>query len=96
MQEADVLLARLPDQFRAIDDRLRLTAVKADAAAEERTLVAGRELEKVGAVEEELTLLRKEQRKAREVGAALIDFGLREIGVDGEVRFQRGRDEIKT
>ena len=39
----------------------------------------------VRAIEEEIAALGKEQRKAGEVDLALIDLGLREVGVDGEV-----------
>ena len=40
------------------------------------------EVEEEGAVEEEVTLLREEQGKPRQVGLALVDFGLRKVGVD--------------
>ena len=42
------------------------------------------EIEERGAVEEEVALLGKEQRVAREVDLPLVDFRLREVGVDGE------------
>ena len=54
------------------------------AAAEEPALAVAAEIEEGGAVEEEIAALGKEQRKARQVDLPLIDFRLREVGVDGE------------
>ena len=42
------------------------------------------ELEDVGALEEERALLREEDREARQVDLPDVDFGLGEVGVDGE------------
>ena len=53
-------------------------------------IVAG-EVEERRAVEKEVALLGEEQRITREIGLPLIDFGLCEIGVDGEVGAQQRR-----
>ena len=50
------------------------------------------ELEDAGALEEELALLGKEHGKAREVHDRLVDFRLREVGVDRDFRRQRRRE----
>ena len=54
------------------------------------------EIENVRALEKKRALLREEERKSRQVGAPRVDFGLGEVGVDGErgerVRTQRLRD----
>ena len=74
-------------------------AVEADAAAEEqirRVAAAGREpgagaageREDAEALEKEVALLGEEQVEARQVDLLLVDFDLREVGVDGQVRGQ--------
>ena len=50
---------------------------------------------KFDAVEEELALLRKEQREPRQVGAPLVHFGLGEVGVEREVGLERRRDVVE-
>ena len=64
----------------------RLRSADAAAAAAEA------ELEDARALEEELALLGKEQRKARQVHDRFVDLRLREIGVDRQFRGQRRRD----
>ena len=94
-----------------VDLLRRAVGAQADAAAEERddALVVGPpeaeevvvafgiagEVEEGRAVEEEVALLGKEQREAREVDLPLIDFGLREVGVDGEVGPQQRRQVVE-
>ena len=77
-------------------DRDLFARDQADAPTEEgrrQVLVETEpEVEDVGALEKEGALLGKEQREARQVHAARVDFGLGEIGVDGERR-QRVRAE---
>jgi len=76
--------------------------VEADAAREERDdgdvavgdVLEAREVEKRGAFEKEPALLGKEQRVLREIDLPLIDFGLREVRVDGEIGAQRRRDAV--
>src|SRR6185503_4084652 len=68
----------------------------ADGAAVERQQVrvldvgAHAELEDVGAVEEELALLREQDVEPRQVRLPLIDLGLGEVGVDREHAVQVG------
>ena len=47
-----------------------------------------REIEERDSLEKKSALFRKQQRKAREVDLPLVDFGLREVRVDGEVQLQ--------
>src|SRR5688572_30669898 len=107
VEQPHVLRADLPGHFRAVIDPLRRgVGAETDAPAEEwdhlvvgtaaavvvvAEIVAG-EIEERGTVEKEVALLGEEQRVAREIGLPLIDFGLRKIGVDGQVGPQpRGR-----
>ena len=46
---------------------------------------AAREVEDAAPFEEEIALLREEQAEARQVHLLLVDFDLREVGVDREV-----------
>src|SRR6185369_5083847 len=74
----------------------RACRAQADAPAEERVhaeVRVGRasEVEEDRAVEEKIALLGEEERIAREVHLALVDFGLCKIGVDREVRAQQRR-----
>src|SRR5204862_5974649 len=70
LQDAEIERARMSRQLRAVIDRLRHAAiVQADTAAEERhNRVAhlAREREHARALEEERSLLGKEQREARQ------------------------------
>ena len=91
VEEADVLAAHLSGELRAEVDLLRRRVrAQTDPPAEEglnlRTAraVAG-EVEERRAVEEEVAALGKEEREARQVDLTLIDLGLREVGVDGQV-----------
>src|SRR5204863_9782395 len=82
-----VPVAVLPVHFPARDDRHLAASDEPDAAAEERDDVLSEtetEREGVGAFEEERPLLGEEQRKACEVRPARVNFGLREVGIDGE------------
>ena len=104
VQEADVLAAHLAGELGAEVDPLRTrVGAEADAAAEERLHLLGAqavaagagEVEEGGAVEEEVAPLGKEQREARQVDLALIDLGLREVGVDREVGAQARRRVVE-
>ena len=83
-------------RLEAGEDRDLLALDEPDPPAEEgqQALAAEAEpeVEDVGGVEEEGALLGKEQREAGEVGAARVDLGLGEVGVDGE-RGERVRAE---
>ncbi len=50
------------------------------------------EVEDAGVLEEEVPLLREEEREAREVHLLLVDLDLGEVGVVGEVGGERLRD----
>ena len=71
---------------------------QADAAAEEQVaqpleaLVADRE--RAGVLEEEVALLREEQREAGEVHLLLVDFRLGEVGVDRDVEGEAGLEAV--
>ncbi len=104
VQEADVLAAHLAGELGAEVDPLRpRVGAQADAAAEERLHLLGAqavaagagEVEERGAVEEEVAPLGKEEGEAREVDLALIDLGLREVGVDRQVGAQAGRRVVE-
>ena len=99
LQHADVERAGLPGQLRADIDRCGVPrSSQADAPREERHdrfVGLAREIEEARPLEEEVALLLEEQRKPREVDAALIDFGLGEIGVDADVRAQRRREVVE-
>ena len=80
----------------ATHDRDRLPqGVDADAPSEEeidRLWRARRE--DAGVFQEEGAFLRKEQRKAGEIRALLIDFDLREVRVVGQIESQAGRHTV--
>ena len=95
LQEAHVARPDLPGHARAVENPLRLAAVEADAAREERAGVAGREREEVEAVEEELAAFLEEQGETREVHLPLVDLGLGKVGVDGEVDLERRREVVE-
>ena len=78
----------------AAEDRNRLAVVAdADAAAEEQIDFAGvADAEEAGVLEEERPLLREEQVEAIEVDLLIVDFDLREVGVDGGVERQARRE----
>ena len=81
LQEAEVVGAGLARQPRAVLDGDDLSLVEADAAAEVRVDgVERRELEDARVLQEEVALLRIEQRKAGQVDAPPVDLGLGEIG----------------
>ena len=97
LQEADVLFAGLAAQPRSDVDFLRQAVlVQTDPPAEERLHSDVRllpatpeiEIEERRAVQEEVAFLWKKQGKPREVHQPLIDFRLREVGIDGQVRPQ--------
>jgi len=50
------------------------------------------ELEDFAVLEEEIPLLRKKQRKPREIDLTIVDVGRREVGVERECADERGRD----
>src|SRR6185436_13485860 len=54
-----------------------------------------RKVEERRTVEEEVALLRIEQREAGEVHLPLVHLGLREVGVDRQVRAERRRRVIE-
>ncbi len=67
----------------------------ADAAAEEQIDFTGiADAEEAGVLEEERALLREEQREAIEVDLLIVDFDLREVGVDGGIERQARRDAV--
>src|SRR5439155_1678240 len=70
------------------EEHLQVALLRADGAAAS----AEPELEDPGALQEELALLGKEDRKPCEIDDRVVDFGLREIGVRGELRRQAWRD----
>src|SRR5207244_7507306 len=68
---------------------------EADRAREERVRrVARAEVEDLRALEEEGALLGIEEGRPAEVELLLVRLRLREVGVDGEVRFDRGREPV--
>src|SRR5207253_11463470 len=84
-EQAEARLAHSPALLRAHLDRHGLPVEQADAAAPERHDVggnAGPEVEDVRAFEEEPSLLGEELTEAGDVGAPLIDFRFREVGVE--------------
>jgi hypothetical protein len=107
VQHAHVEGTRLTCQLGAEIDCLRTAAlVETDAAAEEwceinrrpsptAAVAAISEVEEQRSVEEEIAFLRKEEREAREIRLSLIDFRLREVGIDGEVRPQAGGEVVE-
>jgi len=104
LHQPDVLFPRGARQLDAVVNLLRIAVrVEANPPREERhdgdsasapEVEAARfkagEVEIRRALEEESPLLRKEQRVLGEVDLPLIDLGLREVGVDRDVRTQRG------
>jgi hypothetical protein len=106
VQQADVVAAHLSCNLGSDVDLLRRPElVQPDAPAEEgidqqivRPARAG-EVEECGAVEEEVAALGKKQREPGQVDLALIDLGLREIGVDGQIGADARRhvvEEVET
>ena len=101
-QHAEVEPGRAADQLGSGQDRQRTSILgQSDAPREEHLQVAlglaaaappHSELENAGALEEELALLREEQRKAGQVDDGFVDFGLGKVGVGrdlgGETRGQ--------
>ena len=96
VEQADVELPGLAGDAAAADDRNRFAVVAdADAAAEEQVdLTRIADAEEAGVLEEERALLRKEQLEAIEVDLLIVDFDLREVGVDGGVERQARRDAV--
>src|SRR5207237_377409 len=78
-----------------VDDQVAARFLAAEAAAAAGASAGAREVEERRAVEEEVALLRVEQREARQVYLPLIDLGLCEVGVDRQVRAQRRRRIVK-
>src|SRR5690606_32373420 len=69
--------------------------IQPDPAAEERLYVRRRvEVEEGAPFQEEVALLRKEERKSGEVHLPLIDLGLREVRVDREVGAEVRREVV--
>ena len=105
VDRAEGELAGLAGGAAAGDERNHARLIEADAAAEEqvrRVAGAGAESgagaagkrERAEAFEEEVALLREEQVEARQVDLLLVDFDLREVGVDGEVGGDVLRDAV--
>ena len=93
VQHPDVVPAQLAAEPRAAENVDRLAAGEADPAREEQVDRLGlAELEDLGVLEEERTLLGKEKAEARQVDLLLVGFDLREVGVDREVQRQVGAD----
>ena len=101
LEEADVLTAHLSGELRSEVDLLRCgVSAEPDAPAEERLNLrtagaVAREVEERRAVEEEVAALGEEEREAREVDLPLIDLGLREVGVDRQVRADSRRRVVE-
>ena len=101
LEEPDVLASHLAREFRAVVDGLWCARRgQPDPAAEKRVhdeiateRTAEREVRR--AVQEEIALLRKEQRVPREVHLALVDLRLGEIGVDREHAAQPRRRVVE-
>ena len=96
-QDADVPVAHPTGELGSPQDGdLLAVLVAADGAREEgnelRAAARRAELEEAGVLEEEVALLREEQREAIQVDLPPIDLGLGEVGVEGELQLQRGRD----
>ena len=100
-----------PDGARELDagvQRNLLAADQADPAAEERVHIGAgagnaawrfragaRKAEDAGAFEKERALLGKQQREAREIDLARIDFRLAEIGVERRRQPEARRDAVE-
>ena len=101
VQKAHVLTAHLSRELAAVVDGLRRAAGgESNASAEERVddeVAAERAAKRKERrpVEEEVSLLGKEQREAGEIHLPLIDLGLREVGVHGEDAAQAGRRTVE-
>ena len=108
LQHTHVKIANLSEELAAKVDPLRVPLrVKSDGAGKEGedigvvvafeipTDVGACEIEKESAVEKEIALLGEQQREAREIDLALIDFRLGEVGVHCEVGSEAGRDAIE-
>src|SRR5262245_55934689 len=96
-----VVPANLPRKLAADVDLLRIAGVQPDAPREERqqrvvAVGAALKVEEGRSVEKEVTFLREELRKPFEVGEPLIDFGLREVGIDGQVGAHARRRAVKN
>src|SRR5262245_9946313 len=99
MHDTEIELAHLSCQLCAEIDFLWLTIRRqTDPTREKCGQVVARfsgTVEVAGSFQKELPLLRKEQRKAREIDLAVIDFCLGKIGVDGEVCLQLRRQVVE-
>src|SRR5204863_2068302 len=87
IHEAEVEIALPAGDLGTDENGQRLAlSIQTDASREkrQRILLDATETEDVCILQKERALLREEQRKAREIDAAFIDFGLREIGVHRE------------
>ena len=60
----------------------------------DRERAAGAHGEEVRVLEEEVALLRIEQAEPRQVDLLLVDLDLREVGVDGDVHVEAGRQAV--
>src|SRR5882672_7611048 len=85
LEHTEVERSSLSRELRSVIDRLRdAKIIKADPTAEKRhNSVArlAREIEDTFTFEKECALLGKEQRESCQIHLPLIDFGLREVGV---------------
>src|SRR4029079_18248909 len=96
LERADVERRHAPREATTTTNRHGIAeCVDADASREEQVDGLRRAGgEQAGILEKEGTLLRKEEREAREVRALLVYFYLRKVGVVGEVERQAGRDAV--
>ena len=94
-------MLKIPDAPGDLDagedvDRLSVRA-EPYAPREERQGIApdAAETEDAGVLQEEVAFLREEERKAREVDLPIVDFGLGEVGIDGQGRGEGRRDLVE-
>ena len=99
LQDADIECPGAACEFAAHVDALRpAPGIAADMAGKERrdrTPGHSSEIEVARSFEKEIPLLLEEQRKAREIHAALVDLGLGEVGVDAQIQLHRGCDVVE-
>ena len=98
VHRGDVVAVHLAGEPRSADDGDRLPPVRqADAPREEEVghppeaAAARPDVEHPGVFEEEVALLRKEEREAGQVDLLLVHLHLREVGVQGQVEVEARR-----
>jgi hypothetical protein len=96
VEQPDVPETDLSRHPATADDRNRFAVlVQPDPPAEEQVHLAGiADREETGVLEEERPLLGEEQVEAIEVHLLIVDLDLREVGVDGPIERQAGRQVV--